>query len=96
MSCLCGWTVVSGEGLVDIGDDVGDVLDAYRESDEVGGYAGFAQLLVGELTVGVAGGVEHARAGVGHMGDYGYESESVHEAYGVFTGAFEAEGYDAA
>lgn len=37
MSRLCGvGTVGSGEGLVYIGDDVGDVLDAYRESDEVG------------------------------------------------------------
>ena len=45
--------------LLYIGDEVLHILDTHREADEVGSYAGLAQLLVGELAVSVTGGVEH-------------------------------------
>ena len=50
-----------------------------------------AQLLVGELAVGVGGGMEHACAGVGHVGHYRYEFQAVHEFGGLLARPFEAE-----
>ena len=44
-------------GLFEVSNDVLDILKSYAEADEVRRYAGFAQLLVGELAVGVAGGM---------------------------------------
>ena len=49
-----------GEGLLEVGDYVGGVLEADGEADEVGLDAGGDQLLIGELAVGVAGGMQHA------------------------------------
>ena len=48
------------EGLLEVGDDVGGVLEADGEADEVGLDAGGDQLFVCELAVGVAGGMQHA------------------------------------
>ena len=45
------------QSLLDISDDIGSVLDAHREADEVGGDAGGLQLRIGHLAVGGAGGV---------------------------------------
>ena len=81
----------SGKRLLEVGDYVGTVFDAYGEPDEVGGHSGFAQLLVGELAVGVGGGMEHACAGVGHVGHYRYEFQAVHEFGGLLARPFEAE-----
>lgn len=39
--------------LLQVGNDVVAVLDANTESDEVGTYTGFEQLLVAELTMSV-------------------------------------------
>jgi hypothetical protein len=61
------------EGLADVGKDVVAVLDAYGEADEVRGDAGFAELLVGELAMGVAGRMEYTGASIGYVGDDGDE-----------------------
>ena len=49
------------KGLADVGKDVVAVLDTYGEADEVRGDAGFAELLVGELAMGVAGRMEYTQ-----------------------------------
>ena len=83
-------------GLGEVGDDVVDVLDAYGQTYKVGGDACLAQLFVAELAVGVAGGVEDAGAGIGHVGYDADEVEVVHELDGFLTTSFQAEGDDAA
>ena len=44
----------------------------------------------------MAGGMQHAGARIGHMGDDGYHAERVHEVNGCLPVALQAEGYDAA
>ncbi len=78
--------------MVEVGDYVGYVFYAYREADKVGRHAGFAELLVGELAVGVACRVEHTCACVGYMGHDGYELKFVHEFDCFFACAFQSEG----
>ena len=68
------------------------VLDAHGEADEVGTHAGLEQLFVRELPVRVAGRVQHAGAGIGHVGDDSRQSQCVHEADGGFASALQAEG----
>ena len=75
--------------LPEVGDDVFDRLDADGEADEVGCHACLAQLFVGELTVGVAGRVEDAGAGIGHVGDDADEVEVVHELDGILARALQ-------
>ena len=58
--------------MLDVVEDVVDILDAYRQSDEVGSNAGLTQLFVGELTMGVTGGVENAVDGVSNNHIYRY------------------------
>ena len=84
------------KGLADVGKDVVAVLDAYGEADEVRGDAGFAELLVGELAMGVAGRMEYTGASIGYVGDDGDEAQRVHELHGSLTVALESEGNDAA
>lgn len=79
------------EGLLEIGDDVGDILNSDRETDQVGGNSSFAELIVGELAVGVACGMEHTSSGIGHMGDNRDEFKGVHKLDCVLARAFEAE-----
>ncbi len=81
--------------MVEVGDDVFYVFYAYGEADEVGGYAGFAELFVCELAVGVAGRVEDAGAGIGYVGHDGDEFELIHEFDCLFAGAFQSEGNNA-
>ena len=45
------------EGLAYVGQNVLHIFNAHAQTNEVGGYAGLAQLLVAELAVRVAGGV---------------------------------------
>ena len=85
-----------GERLVDVGEDVVDVFDADGEADEVGGDAGGPELVVGELAVGGAGGVQDAGARVGDVRHDGRELEAIHEARGGGAAALDAEGDDAA
>ena len=79
------------EGPGEVSEDIGEVLDANGEADEVRGYSGFDKLLLCELAVGMAGGMEHTAAGVGHVGGYGDHPQGVHEADGRLTVTFKAE-----
>ena len=82
---------IISQRLIEVGDDVFHVFDADGEADEVGGDAGFTQLLVGELAVCMARRVEHACARVGHVGHYGDELQLVHEFEGILARALKAE-----
>ena len=55
--------------LFNICNDIIRILDTNRETDQVGTYTGFHQLFVRKLTVRMAGGVQHAGAGIGYVGD---------------------------
>jgi hypothetical protein len=54
--------------LLDIFEDILHIFDTNRETDQVGGDTCLAQLFVTELTVGVRGGMQHAGAGISHVG----------------------------
>ena len=82
--------------LFDVRDDVLGILDAYGEADEIGAHAGFDELLVRQLAMRVAGGVQHAGAGIGHVGDDGGQLQVIHEADGHVASAFQTERDDAA
>ncbi len=77
--------LLSGEGLLYVGDYVVDILDAYGEAYQVRCYSCFTQLLVGELAMGVACGMQHTCACVGNMCDYCYEFQAVHKFYCVLA-----------
>jgi len=55
--------------LADVVKDVFHVLDTYRQTDEVGRNACFAQLFVTQLAVGVACGMKHTSACIRHVCD---------------------------
>ena len=82
--------------LLDVGDDVVHVFDADGEADEVGSDAGLAELLVGELTMGVAGWMEDTAAGIGYVGDDADELQTVHKADGILARSLQSEGNNAA
>ena len=66
-----------GHGLLQVSNDVVHILNTNREADEIRRDPRLTQLLFRELPVGVAGGVEHASARVGHVGDNGYEVQII-------------------
>ena len=80
----------SGEGLVEVGEDVVDVLDADAEANEFGGDAAFHLLLDVELTVGGGGWVNSQGFGVANVGDVGVEFERLDEFFAGFGSAFDA------
>ena len=84
------------ESLREVRDNVVDVLDTHAETDEVRCNACFDELFVGELTVRVACRVQHAAAGVGHVGHDANHLEAIHELDGLFTTALNAERKNAA
>ena len=87
------WTVLHLlHRLFQVGNNVIDVLYADAEANEVGSHACLAKLLVAELAVGVAGGVQHTGTGIGHMRHDADEVQVVHEADGFFLRAFQTEG----
>ena len=72
------------------------MLKSYREADHTGGDAGSDQLLVGQLTVGLAGGMQHAGADVRHVDHVGSQLQAVHKLDRIVSSAFEGEGQNAA
>ena len=76
-----------------VGNDVFNILNAYRQADEVGSNARFEQLLVGKLAVSVACRVEYASAGIGNMGHDADEVKVVHELYSFFACSLQSESY---
>ena len=84
------------EGLRKVGDDVFDVLDTHAEADQVRSDACFDELFVAELTVGVACRMQHATAGVGHVGHDANHLEIVHELDAFLAATLDTEGEHAA
>ena len=72
------------------------MLNAHGEAHHAGGDTGFAQLIIGQLAVGGAGGMENAGADVGHVNLEGDHFKAVDKARAGFPSTFEGEGDDAA
>jgi len=77
--------------LREVGDDIFDIFDTDAETDQVRCNACFDELFIGELTVRVACRVQHAAAGIGHVGHDANHLEAIHELDGLFTTALDAE-----
>ena len=60
--------VGSLDGLIEIGEDIANVLDADGEADQLGRDAGAGLLLDGELLVRGGGGMDDERLGVADVG----------------------------
>ena len=84
------------QSLREVGDDIFDVLDTHAEADQVRSDTCFDELFVAELAVRVACRVQHAAAGVGHVGHDANHLEAVHELDGLFTATLDTEGENAA
>ena len=68
---LLSGAVGGGDGLVEVGEDVADVLGADGEANHLGRDAGVGLLLDGELRVGGGGGMDDEGFGVADVGDMG-------------------------
>ena len=79
-------------GLVEIGDDVANVLDADRQADEFGRDAGCGLLLYGELLVGGGGRMNDEGLGVADVGNERKKFEGVDELLARFVTTLDAEG----
>ena len=99
-TCGAGWCGISEakrsasgalrKGLVEIGQDVVDVLDADGEADEFWFDAAGELLLGGKLGVGRGGWVNGEGFGVSEIGDVGEELESVDELCSGVCSAFDS------
>jgi len=77
-----------GKGLVEVGEDVVDVLDADGEADKFGADATGELLLGGELRMGRGGRVNRQRLGVTKVGNVGEQLERVDELCSRFCSTF--------
>ena len=68
-----------GDGLIEIGEDVADILDADGESDQLGGHAGAGLLLDGKLLVRGGRGMDDQRLGIADIGQQRKQLERVDE-----------------
>ena len=93
---LCLLDVGGIQGLADVGQQVIGVFQSHAETYEVRGNAGFSQLLIAKLAVGVAGWMKHTCLGIGYMCNDAYQFERIHEADGLLAASLETEGYYAA
>ena len=84
------------QSLREVGDDVFDIFNTDAEADQVRCNACFDELFVAELTVRVACRVQHAAAGVGHVGHDANHLETVHELDALFTTTLDTKRQDAA
>ena len=81
-----------GQGLIQVGQEVGSVLNAHGEADEVRGDTGGPELGVVHLAVGGGGGVEHTGLGVGHVGGDRAQLQPGHKPGGGLPASFHTEG----
>ena len=91
MADFCG-SLHGGEGLVEVGDDVGRVFDAAAQAHQVDADAGFLKLLLGELAMRGAGRIQRAAARIGHMRGDGHHLQMVEERGDLLAAARHAEG----
>ncbi|MPN37624.1 hypothetical protein SDC9_185144 [bioreactor metagenome] len=80
------------QGLVQIGDDITDILDPHRKPDQFGQHPRFDLLLLGQLAVGGAGGMQDAGAGVAQMNDQRNQLEVFYDLPTGLGSSFDAEG----
>ena len=80
-----------GQGLIDVGDDVVDVFQAYRDADEFRGNAGGKLGLRTHLTMAGGGGVQDQGFGVADIGQVAGELDGVDEFFAGGQTAFNAE-----
>src|SRR5690606_29878241 len=83
------------EGLVNVGDDVVDVLDAHRNPHKVLGDAGGGEFFGVELAVGCRGRVAGQGFGVADIDQTIDHLEAVDELAACFTATLDAEADDA-
>ena len=79
--------------LLQVGDNVVSILDTNRQANQVGVDACLEQLLVAQLAMGVACGVQHTRTRVGNVGYDGNEVEAVHETDCILFVTFNSKGH---
>ena len=84
-----GWSGM--EGLIEVGEDIVDVLDADGEADEFRRDATGGLLGVCELGVSGAGGVDGKALGVADIGEVGEEFEALDECAPSGVAPFDAE-----
>src|SRR5262249_40140649 len=89
-------TLLRGETLFEIADDVVLVLDADRQSDDVRAGAGDDLLRVGELPVRSGCRMDDQRAGVADIGEVREQLYVGDKLHAGFVAALEAEGEDRA
>lgn len=83
----------SFQSLFEVRNNVFRSFRPYGKPDEVRPYARLHELLIRQLAVRMAGGMENAGTGVRHMGHDGGQLQTVHELDGTFTASLNAEGY---
>jgi len=83
-----------GQGLIQIGCQVGRVFETERQAHHVVRHAGGGPLLAGELGVGGAGRVDDERFGVADVGEEREELQGVDEFPPRLKAALDAEGED--
>lgn len=93
---LLFFSCLACQRLLDVRQDVFHIFDADGEAYQVRSDACLLQLLVAQLTVRVAGRVEHTGARVRHVRHDADHLQAVHEVDGILACAFQSEGYDAA
>src|SRR5215472_11705440 len=86
----------SGQPLIEIGDDVGGVLQADGQPHNVGAGAGGYALLVGELAVCGGRRVDDQAPHVADVGKMREELDAGHQVHARLVAALEAEGKDGA
>ena len=84
-------TTLQPHSLLKVGYDVVNILYANGEANKVGSHACLTQLLVGKLTVGVAGRMKHAGAGIGNVGNDADELQVIHKPDSILASALQSE-----
>src|SRR6185312_7447457 len=84
------------QSLLQVGDDVLHLFDAYRQANDVRPGAGGDPLLVGELAVRGRGGVDDQALGIADIGNVGEQIDAVDHLHADLVAALDAEGEDRA
>ena len=84
------------KSLIEVGEDVVDVLDAYGEADEFGFDASRELLFCGELGVSCGCWMDRERLGISEVGDVGEHFQRVDELGSRFGSTFDSEDHDTA
>src|SRR5690554_1691372 len=86
--------LASSQGLIEVGEDIVDMLDADGEAHHIGGYPGPGELLVVELAVGGGGRDRRAALGVADVDQPQDHAKGVVETRPRLAAALDAEAED--